>query len=100
MTRILVAGAACALALALSGCTTAGSTAMAPITNAVAQDLPHCHVWGGVNGSIGGITAPSAGNNLSFDCQAQPWVGPAASGVTVGASIGTPAAPSSPAAAQ
>lgn len=74
MKRILVL-AALGAAATLSGCTTANIQAMAPITQAVAQGMPHCHISGSLNAGAGGLAGTGTGvaQNFTFDCPAQPW---------------------------
>lgn len=77
MTLKLLAGCAlaCAAAAALSACTTTSATATAPITKAVADGLPHCHITGSFNAGVGGLagTGTGAAQNFTFDCPGQPW---------------------------
>jgi hypothetical protein len=78
MKTLFIAGCALVAAFALSGCTTANSTALAPITNAVAAQIPHCHIGGSLNAGVGGIAGTGSGltQTLTFDCLAAPYPAP------------------------
>jgi hypothetical protein len=75
MTFLLRAGIASAC-LALCGC--AAPQTVAPITDAIAAGLPHCHVSGSLNAGVGGIAGAGSGvaQAVTFDCPGQPWASP------------------------
>lgn len=72
---VCVAAVAAVAALGLSACSTTSQQAMAPITQAVAQGMPHCHISGSLNAGAGGLAGTGTGiaQNFTFDCPAQPW---------------------------
>lgn len=83
------------LGILATGCTTAGSQAVAPITSAVAQGLPHCTIDGSFNAGAGGLAGTGTGvaNNFTFHCPGQPWAAP----VAVAGAVSVPGGAQAPA---
>ena len=55
MKTAFTCAALVASALLLSACGTANTQAMSPIVNAIAAEIPHCHVSGSFNAGAGGL---------------------------------------------
>lgn len=88
MKRNLVAGAACALALALSGCSTTSGSSISDAIKEIASD-PRCGHIDRIQGNLGGLSA----NNLSLFLER---TCPPAPAVAIGVPATTVPAPSIP----